>query len=135
MNRFTQIMARTARTAALVMAGTILLVAPARAFDGSFAAGGGNQTGIRLGQSTGYSYYYPRYSAASPTVEYSRSYASTPTTITAQSPSGLTLTNQWYEPGDGWRYPLYFSSSTRTLYYFPAQPVPVTASGLRPAQR
>jgi hypothetical protein len=32
------------------------------------------------------------------------------------------LTNQCYQPGDGYRYPLYYNPATRTYFYYPARP-------------
>jgi hypothetical protein len=31
-------------------------------------------------------------------------------------------TNQFYQPGDGYRYPLYYNPATRTYFYYPVRP-------------
>ena len=35
--------------------------------------------------------------------------------------TGMYLTNAYYEPGDGYRYPLYYSPATGTYYYYPVR--------------
>ena len=32
------------------------------------------------------------------------------------------LTNRTYEPGDGYRYPLYYNPATGTCFYYPIRP-------------
>jgi hypothetical protein len=63
------------------------------------------------GYSSGYynNYYntYPSYNT------YSSNYYAT---SVAQAPY---LTNQTYEPGDGYRYPLYYNPATGTYFYYP----------------
>lgn len=46
--------------------------------------------------------------------QYSSGYSSAPTTSAAPY-----LTNQTYEPGDGYRYPLYYNPATAGYFYYP----------------
>jgi hypothetical protein len=43
-----------------------------------------------------------------------------PTTYSASAAARPYLTNQYHEPGDGYRYPLYYNPATRTYFYYPA---------------
>ena len=40
-------------------------------------------------------------------------------TYTTPATSQPYLTNQTYEPGDGYRYPLYYNPATGTYFYYP----------------
>ena len=68
-----------------------------------------NNYGYGYGYGSGYygsSYYYP-------STYYSSGYTTTTPT------SGSYLTTQTYEPGDGYRYPLYYNPATGTYFYYP----------------
>ena len=65
-----------------------------------------------------YGYYYPGYGYSGyyyPDYGY---YSYVPTTSTAIGAAPY-LTNQTYEPGDGYRYPLYFNPVTGSYFYYP----------------
>jgi hypothetical protein len=71
----------------------------------------------------GYGYGYPYggyYSSYSPSYYYSSAY-SYPTTAATSTSSAPYLTNQTYEPGDGYRYPLYYNPATGTYFYYPVR--------------
>lgn len=44
----------------------------------------------------------------------------TPSVVAA--PSRTYLTDRFYEPGDGYRYPVYYNTSTRSYIYYRVQP-------------
>jgi hypothetical protein len=70
----------------------------------------------------GYGYGYPYsgyYGASYPSYTYSSGYAYPPTTSSVPVDSQPYLTNQTYEPGDGYRYPLYYNPATGTYFYYP----------------
>ena len=71
---------------------------------GGYSAYGG------YGYSSAYSGYYPSYG-------YSSGYASTPAYAT-QTVAAPYPTGQYYEPGDGYRYPLYYNPATGTYIYY-----------------
>ncbi len=50
-----------------------------------------------------------------------RGSSSVPMRYSTQVTSRPYLTNQHYEPGDGYRYPLYYNPSTRTYFYYPVR--------------
>lgn len=64
--------------------------------------------------------YSRGYSSAPTTTTYSRGYSSAPTTYSNQATLAPYRTNFFYEPGDGYHYPLYYSPATRTYFYYPA---------------
>lgn len=78
-------------------------------YGGGYGLGYGGGYGMGYG---GYPYYGDSYSYPSQT--YSRGYSSAPSTTSAPY-----LTNQYYEPGDGYRYPLYYDPVNRTYLYYP----------------
>lgn len=59
------------------------------------------------------------------TRSYSSNYAppASPRTPAAESPAaaGPYLTTQFYEPGDGYRYALYYNPATRSYFYYPVR--------------
>jgi opacity protein-like surface antigen len=57
----------------------------------------------------------------SPPRYYTRGYSSTPMPDWVPAPPAPYLTNRCYEPGDGYRYPLYYDPSTRSFFYYPAR--------------
>jgi len=59
------------------------------------------------------------YAAASPSYTYSNGYSGAPTVDASQTGSASYLTSQTYEPGDGYRYPLYFNPSSGQYLYYP----------------
>jgi hypothetical protein len=74
------------------------------------------------GYGNGYGYGYPYtgyYGATYPGYTYSSGYSYPPTAYTTADTSGPYLTNQTYEPGDGYRYPLYYNPATGTYFYYP----------------
>lgn len=73
--------------------------------------GGLGSWGPRYGM-PGSGYGYGGYGAGYPRRNYSSAYTSPVT-------SGGYLTNQKYQPGDGYIYPLYYNPTTRTYYYYP----------------
>jgi hypothetical protein len=83
---------------------------------GSYYRGGGYvyRPRIGYGYSSGYGYY-----GAYPNTTYSSNYYVTPSPIVTQVPQAPYLTNQTYEPGDGYRYPLYYNPATGTYFYYP----------------
>ena len=62
--------------------------------------------------------YSSAYSGYSPSYSYSSGYASAPANAT-QTVAAPYLTSQTYEPGDGYRYPLYYNPATGTYIYYP----------------
>jgi hypothetical protein len=42
-------------------------------------------------------------------------------TYSTSSASGPYLTTQFHEPGDGYRYPLYYNPATRSYFYYPSR--------------
>ena len=66
--------------------------------------------------SYGYGYGTGYYGYSYPTYTYSSGYSYAPTTYVTQAPY---LTSQTYEPGDGYRYPLYYNPATGTYIYYP----------------
>jgi hypothetical protein len=60
----------------------------------------------------GYSYPYSTYSSG---------YSSAPTTNTTQTTSAPYQTDRYYEPGDGYRYPLYYNPATGGYVYYPVR--------------
>ena len=68
------------------------------------------------GYGSSYSGYY---GGAYPGYTYSSGYASPPVTYTTPTPSQPYLTDQTYEPGDGYRYPLYYNPATGAYFYYP----------------
>ena len=60
----------------------------------------------------GYSYPYATYSSG---------YSYAPTTNTTQTTSAPYLTSWYYEPGDGYRYPLYYNPATGGYVYYPVR--------------
>jgi len=67
----------------------------------------------------GFGYGNPDLMAASPSraFSYSRGYSSAP--APAPPRTAPYPTNQFYEPGDGYRYPLYYDPVGRTYLYYP----------------
>lgn len=55
------------------------------------------------------------------TYDYASGYASAPLYSAAPVPSTPYLTTRFYEPGDGYRYPLYYNPSTRSYFYYPVK--------------
>lgn len=71
----------------------------------------------------GYGSTDPSYSGTSyPSFTYSSGYTVTPAVYTTQSAAAPYLTSQTYEPGDGYRYPLYYDpTSGQHMYYAAAR--------------
>jgi len=69
--------------------------------------GYGGYGGYGYGGNGGYWSAYPNYT-------YSNDYSPAPTTAAAPY-----LTDQTYEPGDGYRYPLYYNPATASYFYYP----------------
>jgi hypothetical protein len=67
-----------------------------------------------------YSSYGTGYGAGryAPT-HYSSAYSTPATSYNAPATSGGYRTNQTYQPGDGYVYPLYYNPATRSYYYYP----------------
>lgn len=63
--------------------------------------------------------YSRGYSSVPITRTYSRGYSSAPTPSSNQASPGSYRTNRFYEPGDGYRYPLYYSPAARMYFYYP----------------
>lgn len=80
--------------------------------NGGYYGGGLRLSGYGNGYGNGYGYggYAPR------TYGYSSGYATAPVMTTSAAPY---LTSQTYEPGDGYRYQLYYNPATRTYFYYP----------------
>ena len=69
-------------------------------------------------------YGYPSsgyYGSSYPTSTYSSGYSYAPTTNTTQTTSAPSLTGRYYEPGDGYRYPLYYNPATGGYVYYPVR--------------
>ncbi len=69
-------------------------------------------------------YGYPSsgyYGSSYPTSTYSSGYSSAPTRYTTQTTSAPSLTGRYYEPGDGYRYPLYYNPATAGYVYYPVR--------------
>jgi len=75
--------------------------------------GGFGLGGLGFGN-LGYYGGYGGYGSSYPTYTYSSGYSSAPMTYAAPY-----LTNQTYEPGDGYRYPLYYNPATASYFYYP----------------
>ncbi len=75
------------------------------------------------------SYYQGAYRPSYPNTTYSRGYSS--------AVARPYLTNQHYEPGDGYRYPLYYNPATRGYFYYPVRrgPSGAFAGGAGPSRR
>ena len=73
----------------------------------------GGGYGYGYGYPYSYGYSYPYY--------YSSGYYYPSTTAATQPASQPYLTNQTYEPGDGYRYPLYYDPATGTYFYYPVR--------------
>ena len=91
-------------------------------------AGGGNlmarPTSPAPDGGGGAGYGYPSsglYGYSYPTSTYSSGYSYAPTTNTTQTTSAPYLTARYYEPGDGYRYPLYYNPATGGYVYYPVQ--------------
>ena len=88
--------------------------------------GGGYFGGLGYGGYYGGGYGYPYsgyYGASYPGYTYSSGYSYPPTGYSAPDLSQPYLTNQTYEPGDGYRYPLYYNPATGTYFYYPVAQV------------
>ncbi len=81
-----------------------------------FGYGYGYGGGYGLGPGLGYGLPYAGGLYSMPGRTYSRGYSSAPTTGSATAPY---LTNQTYEPGDGYRYPLYYDPVGQRYIYYP----------------
>jgi len=80
--------------------------------------------GAEPGDRGGAGYGYPSsgyYGYSYPTSTYSSGYSSAPTTNTTQTTSAPYLTARYYEPGDGYRYPLYYNPATGGYVYYPVR--------------
>jgi hypothetical protein len=44
-----------------------------------------------------------------------------PTTYSVSTTARPYRTNRFYQPGDGYRYPLYYNPATRTYFYYPVR--------------
>jgi hypothetical protein len=84
----------------------------ARAQSGGVRPFGSVYGGLGYGAQWGYNWY--GYDYDSP-----RNRATTPRAASVASTPYLT--GQFYEPGDGYRYPLYYNPGTHTYYYYPVQ--------------
>ncbi|MBV8232909.1 MAG: hypothetical protein JO329_23250 [Planctomycetaceae bacterium] len=78
------------------------------------APGGGGGAGYGYPSSGYYGYEYPY-------ATYSSGYSYAPTTNTTQATSAPYLTGRYYEPGDGYRYPLYYNPATGGYVYYPVR--------------
>lgn len=56
-----------------------------------------------------------------PTSTYSRGYSSAPMRYSTIGASRPYLTNRFYEPGDGYRYPVYYNPANGTYFYYPVR--------------
>jgi hypothetical protein len=76
--------------------------------------------GYGYGNYGGYGYTDPGfYATTSPSFAYSSGYAGAPAVYVSQTAAAPYLTSQTYEPGDGYRYPLYFNPSSGQYMYYP----------------
>jgi hypothetical protein len=69
--------------------------------------------GFGAGNGFGYGYGYPYWNNGYNTYAYAVPNA------TASSTAPY-LTDQYYEPGDGFRYPLYYNPATGQYFYYPS---------------
>jgi hypothetical protein len=68
----------------------------------------------------GYAYADPSYAGASyPSFTYSSGYSITPAEYTFPAATTPYLTSHTYEPGDGYRYPLYYNPTSGQHIYYP----------------
>ncbi len=59
--------------------------------------------------------------ATAATVHYNNYYNSGYNNYANTNAGAPYLTNQTYEPGDGYRYPLYYNPATGGYFYYPVQ--------------
>jgi hypothetical protein len=64
-------------------------------------------------------YGYPYYGNSYSGYTYSSGYNYPPNTYPTPASQEPYLTNETYEPGDGYRYPLYYNPATGTYFYYP----------------
>jgi hypothetical protein len=92
----------------------------ARAQSGGGRPFGSVYGGLGYGAQWGYNWYGNDYdSPRNHTNRISDSFATTPRAASVASIPYLT--GQFYEPGDGYRYPLYYNPGTHAYYYYPVQ--------------
>jgi hypothetical protein len=76
--------------------------------------------GLGYGAQWGYNWYgYDYDSPRSAANRFSDTFIQPPRAVAVGSTPYLT--GQHYEPGDGYRYPLYYNPGTRTYFYYPVQ--------------
>ena len=69
----------------------------------------------------GYGTTDPSYTGTSyPSFTYTSGYTVTPAVYTTQAAAAPYLTSKTYEPGDGYRYPLYYDPTSGQHMYYPA---------------